>query len=235
MARKQSGGFNKFLNLIGLVDDVDPRDAYADEYTSGNYGRPSGYVPQRQHGARTSMPGGRASQQPAARRSLPAQAGRSNYGGGRAYGGEDYRNGRYASQEYQSGEFDDGYGRESDARSRTRSRFEEEAPRRGAGQEPRVEGRPQRPARISQRQRTVMFSLHALEECCDVIDELIAGNTIILTIDELDGRLMQRAIDTLSGAVFALHAAIRKASDKTYLLAPAGVEVNETYDVDRRF
>ena len=80
-----------------------------------------------------------------------------------------------------------------------------------------------------------MYSLHALEDCCEVIDNLINGTTIVLTIDELDGHLMQRAVDTLSGAVFALHAIIRKASDKTYLIAPNGVEVNETYDVDRRF
>ena len=74
-----------------------------------------------------------------------------------------------------------------------------------------------------------------LEQFCEVIDNLIRGNTIVLTMDELDGHLMQRAVDTLSGAVFALHATIRKASDKTYLIAPSGVEVNETYDVDRRF
>ena len=47
--------------------------------------------------------------------------------------------------------------------------------------------------------------------------------------------MYKRQVDTLSGAVFALHATIRKASDKTYLIAPSGVEVNETYDVDRRF
>ena len=85
------------------------------------------------------------------------------------------------------------------------------------------------------RQRTVMFTLHNLEDCCDVIDNLILNNTVVLTLDDLDAHLMQRAVDTLSGAVFALHATIRKASDKTYLIAPSGVEVNETYDVDRRF
>ncbi len=89
--------------------------------------------------------------------------------------------------------------------------------------------------RVSQRSRTVMFSLHTLEDCCEVIDHLIANNTVVLTMDELDGRLMQRAVDTLSGAVFALHASIRKASDKTYLIAPMSVEVNEAYDVDRGF
>ena len=54
-------------------------------------------------------------------------------------------------------------------------------------------------------------------------------------MDDLDAATMQRAVDTLSGAVFALHATIRKASDRTYLIAPNGVEVNETYDTDRRF
>ena len=83
--------------------------------------------------------------------------------------------------------------------------------------------------RVSPRSRTVMYSLHSLEDCCEVIDQLIANNTVVLTMDELDGRLLQRAVDTLSGAVFALHASIRKASDKTYLVAPMSVEVNEAY------
>ena len=86
-----------------------------------------------------------------------------------------------------------------------------------------------------QRQRTLMCSLNTLEDCCDVIDSLIAGNVVVLTLDEIDPKLTQRAIDTLSGAVFALSATIRKASDRTYVLAPNTVEVNETYDVERRF
>lgn len=81
----------------------------------------------------------------------------------------------------------------------------------------------------------MMFTLHNLEDCCDVIDNLILNNTVVLTMDNLDPQLMQRAVDTLSGAVFALHATIRKASELTYLIAPNGVEVNETYDMDRRF
>ena len=87
----------------------------------------------------------------------------------------------------------------------------------------------------AQRQRTLMCSLNTLEDCCDVIDSLIAGNVVVLTLDEIDPKLTQRAIDTLSGAVFALSATIRKASDRTYVLAPNTVEVNETYDVERRF
>ena len=69
MARKQSGGLNRFLNFIGLVDDAAPREAYSEEYDSSSYGRPSTYVPPRQ---RTSASGRRDT---AARKSLPAQGG----------------------------------------------------------------------------------------------------------------------------------------------------------------
>ena len=105
-------------------------------------------------------------------------------------------------------------------------------PETGAASEAAPETpRQARPARTS----PVMFSLHSLEDCCDVIDNLIENNTIVLTMEELDMSLVQRAVDTLSGAVFALHATIRRASEKTYLIAPNTVEVSETYDVDRRF
>ena len=68
----------------------------------------------------------------------------------------------------------------------------------------------------------------------------VLGVCVEQSIALFRGDLTQRfqtapGVCALSGAVFALHATIRKASDKTYLIAPSGVEVNETYDVDRRF
>jgi FtsZ-interacting cell division protein YlmF len=216
------------LNFIGLVDDVEPRDTYGEEYNSGNYGRPSTYVPQRQRTGSAQPSRGNAP----ARKSLPAQGGRSNYGQ-RTYGDEEFRTpGRRSAYSENSDNFAENT-RPSTARTsaRPRSRFEEEEPQQS---QHRMENPPAR-VRVSPRPRTDMCSLHSLEDCCEVIDKLISGNTIVLTMDELDGYLMQRAVDTLSGAVFALHATIRKASERTYLIAPMGVEVNETYDVDRRF
>lgn len=81
----------------------------------------------------------------------------------------------------------------------------------------------------------MMCQLTSLEDCCDVIDSLIAGNVVVLTLDELEPKLVQRALDTLSGAVFALSATIRKASDKTYVIAPSTAELNESYDAERRY
>ena len=48
MARNKSGGFNKLLNFIGLVDDEDTQDTYGEEYSSDNYGRRAAYTPARQ-------------------------------------------------------------------------------------------------------------------------------------------------------------------------------------------
>ena len=213
MARNKSGGFNKLLNFIGLVDDEDTQDTYGEEYSSDNYGRRAAYTPARQQ--RTSS---------ASSRSTPARTS----GAPRRY--DDYRTGerRTASR------FDDS-SYASAPRAPRQSRYSEQPDPRYSDRNLPQRVSPQRSMRVSQRSRTVMYSLHSLEDCCEVIDQLIANNTVVLTMDELDGHLLQRAVDTLSGAVFALHASIRKASDRTYLVAPMSVEVNDTYDLDRRF
>lgn len=230
MARNKSGGFNKLLNFIGLVDDEDTQDTYGEEYSGDNYGRRAAYTPARQQRAT----GAAGSRQSAARsntqRRLPESTSRSGRFDSRAARGyDDYRTGerRTASR------FDDsGFA----AAPRQPSRYSQEPdPRYDSSRNLPQRVSPQRPMRVSQRSRTVMYSLHSLEDCCEVIDQLIANNTVVLTMDELDGHLLQRAVDTLSGAVFALHASIRKASDRTYLVAPMSVEINDSYDMDRRF
>lgn len=236
MARNRGGAFNRLLNFIGLVDDGDARDTYGEEYQNGNYGRQAAYTPARQQ--RTSSSNRSASRQ-SQRRSLPeprqsrfddrTSRGRSNYGDVSAAGYDDYLDERAGASR-----FDDDGGYEP-RETRTAGRFSEAQDQRRQGN--LLQPRQQQPARmrVTQRSRTVMYSLHSLEDCCEVIDQLIANNTVVLTMDELDGRLLQRAVDTLSGAVFALHASIRKASDKTYLVAPKSVEVNDAYDLERGF
>ena len=252
MARKQSGGLNKLLNFIGLVDDEDTRDTYGEEYSGDNYGRQAAYTPARQNRASTSSRA--ASSRQSTQRRLPDSGTRSRYDDSRFDSGSRYES-RYESRgaastgrqtrgydDYRPGErrtasrFDDSsYASSRD--QRPASRYDQPDARyggSGSGNNALQRATPQR-MRVSPRSRTVMYSLHTLEDCCEVIDQLIANNTVVLTMDELDGHLLQRAVDTLSGAVFALHASIRKASDKTYLVAPMSVEINEAYDMDRRF
>ena len=229
MARKKSGGFGKVLEFIGLVDDDDPRDTYEDEYESGNYGRPQAYAPQRTQ---------RAQEQPrqeVSRRYAssyePTRTPRMNRSASSTSSRFDSRSSQSTSARRNSSA-SSSTGR-YDYTPRPASRFDD-ASQGYADEAPQAQPRNSRNGGSS-RQTTVMFALHNLEDCCDVIDNLIMNNTVVLTMDHLDDKLMQRAVDTLSGAVFALHATIRKASERTYLIAPMTVEVNETYDTDNRF
>ncbi len=225
MARKK-GGFSRVLEFIGLVDDEEPRDNYEDEYDSGNDGRRPAYQPKRS--------------------TQPTQPTRSRQEVSRRYSASSssYEPTRTPRMSRTPSRFDS-----ASASSSPRRLYNEERPTSSASRydySPRpsrfdsstqVEEPVQRStkAQAASRQRTMMFALHELRDCCDVIDNLILNNTVVLTMDDLDPKIMQRAVDTLSGAVFALHATIRKASDRTYLIAPMNVEVNENYDVDHRF
>jgi FtsZ-interacting cell division protein YlmF len=81
----------------------------------------------------------------------------------------------------------------------------------------------------------VIYYLHTLEECRDVITDLMDSKTVLLNLEEMEEKTIQRGIDTLCGAAFALGATLRKASDKTYLIAPNNVEVAMTNEADRRY
>jgi FtsZ-interacting cell division protein YlmF len=220
MASNKNGFFNKILNVIGIVDDG-PReieDDYA-AYPRTSSARPSTYVPRQQRADAQDMRRADDRYQPA-RRSTYYDEGYTVRRAPRAYDddfGDTARASASARREPRR--------QETSLPARTPSRFSQDAVAAVAPPAPRA----------ASSARTVMFSITSLEECCEVIDALIANNIVLITLDELDARLTQRAVDTLSGAVFALHATIRKASDKTYLIAPRTVEVNETYDVERRF
>ena len=237
MARKKSGGFNKILEFIGLVDDGEPRDAYEDEYESGNYGRAQTYTPQRNV---TREPERSRAQQPLSRRYnsdyQPTRAPRMNRSGSASRFDEP----RPASRRPESSGSGYSY-RNNPAPAARTSRYDYSPRPSRFDSASRFDDVPAANSlvpqqRNSSRQRTVMFSLHNLEDCCDVIDNLILSNTVVLTLNDLDPSLIQRAVDTLSGAVFALHATIRKASELTYLIAPMSVEVNadEDFGLDRR-
>ena len=228
MARKKSGGFGKVLEFIGLVDDEEPRETYDDEYESGNYGRPQAYAPQRTQ---------RAQEQPRQEVSRrysssyePPRTPRMPRSASSTSSRFDSRSSQSSTQRRSS---TSSSAARYDYSPRPASRFDD-ASQGFADENVQTQPRTSRNGGSS-RQKTVMFALHNLEDCCDVIDNLIMNNTVVLTMDHLDDRLMQRAVDTLSGAVFALHATIRKASERTYLIAPMTVEVNETYDTDDRF
>ena len=68
----------------------------------------------------------------------------------------------------------------------------------------------------------------------DDFSDLLENKSVLLNLEDMDDRLIQRAIDTLGGAAFALNATLRRASDRTYLIAPLSVDIAYTNDADRR-
>ena len=95
--------------------------------------------------------------------------------------------------------------------------------------------RSQRGGKMKPNPTTIVYYLHSLSECSGVIEDLIGGNSVLLNLEETDMQLMQRVVDTLAGAAFALHAKIRKVSEKMYLIAPDNVEGNMTSSVSRHY
>ena len=234
MARNQGGGrFSKILEFIGLVDEDDrsrrdPRDDR--EYDRQGYGRGSTYDP-------------RSSRNADPRRNTRTQNTDRAYGNtGRRSGNPyeeddelDMRGGR------RSRERDDYGTRPNPAMNRTSAagnygraaRFTEEGDREARERAANMPAR--REQQAPSHTRMVMLSLQRLEDCCDVIDNLIAGNVVLMTMDDLDVKMYQRVVDTLSGSVYALKAKIRKASDRTYLVAPGHVDIDDNEYVARNF
>jgi len=233
MARNQGGSrFSKVLEFIGLVDEDDrgrraPRDDR--DFDRQGYGRGTTYDP-------------RASRNSEPRRNTRAQSDDRAYGNNRRRSGSaayeddelDMRGGR------RSRERDDYGARPNPAMNRSSgagnygraARFTEEGDREARE---RAANMPARREQAPAPARMVMLSLQRLEDCCDVIDSLIAGNMVLMTLDDLDVKLYQRVVDTLSGSVYALKAKIRRASDKTYLVAPGHVDIDDNEYVARNF
>lgn len=82
---------------------------------------------------------------------------------------------------------------------------------------------------------TMVYYMHSLNECSNVIRDLIGGYSILLNLEETDSAQMQRIVDTLAGASFALGAVIRKVSEKTYIIAPRNVNVMTSDRYERRY
>ena len=56
---------------------------------------------------------------------------------------------------------------------------------------------------------------------------LIEKKSVLLNLDELDSLQAQRTLDTMSGATFAIGARLSRASDRTWLITPSTVDVND--------
>ena len=221
-----SGGFNRFLNFIGIVDDVGKPKQSAQSFNTGSgYGQPEAYTP----ASRSTAASGRT----ASRRSIPAQGSRSNPGSRRVYDDEyRYASSRPTSRFEESSQQDFA---PQQRQPRSRSRFEEEsdpaAPERSSA--PNRNAAPQRPAPRSSG-HTVTCTLYVLTDVNPVIKALIRGDTIYMNLLAPYENEARRILDTLSGAVFALDAQFKQPNKEfsTYVIAPKSVNIQSIQELE---
>ena len=274
MARKQKASvFNKFLDLIGIVDtaeDERQEDGFEDDFdtgrTSGRSGstknarfndefdneprmsrvqnkrpaagdssRSSRFDAEEGWGESAGRPEyGARNQQRAQNKARPAS---NRYGseqrtgmnaGSRSnrYENTEHDGGYYKSgnsyQDYQPGSYRQSSSAYSSYGSNARGRYEAD----GYGSYSSDQKEMDVSANL-QRHQTVIFKLHSVDECKGVIMALIEKKSVLLNLDELDSLQAQRTLDTMSGATFAIGARLSRASDRTWLITPSTVEVND--------
>ena len=232
MAGKNSR-FNKILQTIGIVDDVE--EDFNDNRDYYNHGRESDFRGSNQRdfnrNDRNDSSFGYRNQgySNSGARDFEDDAFSSRYNQQRSQQNQGYRqqqsrqndfgqNGGYSSRGNVTSMPPRG-NYQQDSRSNSRSGFD---------------SRQTRNAQAESKAHTAIYAIRTLEECRDVIVDLIEGKTTVVNLEDLRSDLQQRAIDTLSGASFALNAVLRKASDKIYLIAPVGVQVDDMGANERR-
>jgi cell division inhibitor SepF len=75
----------------------------------------------------------------------------------------------------------------------------------------------------------IIYCVRRLEDCQEIIQALLDGQSLFLNMEELDDVQYQRVLDMLGGATFALSGTMAKISHRTYLVAPSNVHVVNSY------
>ena len=75
------------------------------------------------------------------------------------------------------------------------------------------------------RSSTIIFCVRRKDDSSQIINYLLTGVNVILNFEELDDGQVQRVLDMVSGAAFALRGTVERISHRNYLVAPTGVEI----------
>ena len=71
----------------------------------------------------------------------------------------------------------------------------------------------------------IILCVRRLEDCQDIINALLDAKSVFINLEDMDDVQVQRVVDVLGGASFALRGTMAKISHRTYLLAPSSVDV----------
>jgi len=72
-----------------------------------------------------------------------------------------------------------------------------------------------------------IYGLNNYDEVRRVIDEIKAGKIVVVNFESADKSEAVRALDFVSGAIYALEGSLEKIGDYVFLAVPRGVEIEE--------
>lgn len=76
--------------------------------------------------------------------------------------------------------------------------------------------------------KEILISISDLDSCKAILNELLNCNNVIITMQDLDDSLVQRAVDLLGGAVYVLRGTMCKIASRAYLVCPNNIDVVNT-------
>ena len=62
----------------------------------------------------------------------------------------------------------------------------------------------------------------------EIADLLLAGNTVLLNLEETNKETTRRLIDFMTGVAYAIHGDLRRIANNTYVVTPNNVKVSDT-------
>jgi len=230
MAKRSSdeSGFKRFLQFIGLVEEVVEEQPDSRGNQGGGFGQNAYYASSRQKST-TARPSNQH------RRNASPQGNQRTYGRDEDF----HRPNRFYERDEDFRRTDRSYDRTDEGRRSARAYDRSDENRRSASgastSRPRSRFEPEEDSSVRRTRASgagargdsgsFMLTLYNLRDARKVIRALVSGQTVIMSIDSDDDDLRMRITDTLSGAIFALGGTFRKAGNQTYVLAPKGVNV----------
>ncbi len=74
-------------------------------------------------------------------------------------------------------------------------------------------------------QQVILFNPKSFDEAGDLVQHLVQGRSIVMTLEGVPTELARRLLDFLSGIAYALQGKITPISAKTYFVTPQNVDV----------
>lgn len=70
------------------------------------------------------------------------------------------------------------------------------------------------------------------EMVADIADLLLAGNTVLLNLEDTNKETTRRLIDFMTGVAYAIHGDLRRIANNTYVVTPDNVRVSDSEETE---